>query len=108
MDHRILTCGASSKQAIAAPSVQHLLYFMNTQWLQAVRALADTAGVQAVPAAKSLVKHDTPFPRTAFTMRGGSVLYNRAVHPAINVAKVRLAACLLFCQISLHILAVEA
>ena len=53
-----------------------------------MKALADVAGIQAVPASKSLVKHDTPFPRTAFTMKGGRVLYNRAVHPAINVAKV--------------------
>lgn len=56
---------------------------------QLVQSVVQTQGFEGLPVSKAFVKHTAPFPRTAFTLKNGKVLYNRAVHSGIDVSKVR-------------------
>uniref|UniRef100_A0A7S3VJA0 Uncharacterized protein n=1 Tax=Dunaliella tertiolecta TaxID=3047 RepID=A0A7S3VJA0_DUNTE len=58
------------------------------EYRELVQSVVQSQGFNALPCAKNFVKHTAPFPRTAFTMKNGKVLYNRAIHPGIDVSKV--------------------
>jgi len=56
--------------------------------LQLLKSAAQSQGFASLPCARHFVKHTAPFPRTAFTMKHGKVLYNRAIHSGIDASKV--------------------
>eukprot|EP00983_Pelagomonas_calceolata_P014767 469047-Pelagomonas_calceolata.AAC.4 len=84
--------------------MQHMTFCSRPAWrpdppnpvdacLQLVQSVVQSQGFNALPCAKNFVKHTAPFPRTAFTMKNGKVLYNRAIHPGIDVSKVSPGMC---------------